>query len=355
MINAGSAHVDLLQLPIASVVLDAGQHVTQISRAAEQLLGLNADTCIGLPAGEVLEPRTLSGKAALTGEWPTATRLASTKAIATQDLTLKTGNGKRIDVSVDGSYMRNSEGILTGAVLILRPRRQHHQRPRSGIRIVSAVSHELRSPLTSLRGYTSLLLKRWSDFNENDRFAMLQQIDGDARRVSRMISELLDISRIEAGRLQLNLSKVEIAQLIDRSLDTVRHSWSDLDTQVEISNGCPSVLADEDKVGQVLTNLVENACKYASPMGISIRVDYDDEEVVVEVSDTGPGIPKADLPNLFQQFFRSREGRPSGTGLGLWISRGLIEAHGGTLTVASNPAQGSTFRFTLLRRILDQD
>src|SRR5207253_8470007 len=100
---------------------------------------------------------------------------------------------------------------------------------------------------------------------------------------------------------------------------------------------------------QVLTNLVENACKYASPTGISIEGTGDDKQVSVTVTDCGEGIPPEDLPKVFTMFFRRAEGRPTGSGLGLWISRGLVEAHGGRLSVRSISGQGSTFRFTLPR------
>jgi signal transduction histidine kinase len=107
------------------------------------------------------------------------------------------------------------------------------------------------------------------------------------------------------------------------------------------------VWCDADKVEQVLTNLVENACKYASPIGLTVVGAVDDREVSVTVTDRGEGIPATDLPKVFTKFFRRPEGKPTGSGLGLWISRGLVEAHGGELLAASNVGQGSSFRFTL--------
>ena len=109
----------------------------------------------------------------------------------------------------------------------------------------------------------------------------------------------------------------------------------------------PKVYADPDKVVQVLTNLVENACKYGSPSGMRVQGQFGDDDVAVAVSDRGEGIPEEDLPKVFTKFFRRAEGKPTGSGLGLWISRGLVEAHGGRLIASSIPGQGSTFRFTL--------
>jgi two-component system, chemotaxis family, sensor kinase Cph1 len=114
------------------------------------------------------------------------------------------------------------------------------------------------------------------------------------------------------------------------------------------------VYADPDKLEQVLTNLVENAAKYASTVGMIVVGDLGDNEVAVSVSDTGEGIPASDLPMVFKKFFRRDMGKPTGTGLGLWISRGLVEAHGGRLTATSVMGQGSVFRFTLPLVDLDE-
>ena len=109
------------------------------------------------------------------------------------------------------------------------------------------------------------------------------------------------------------------------------------------------MFADPDKVEQVLSNLVENACKYASPQGISLVGTVEVDDVSLTVTDQGAGIPAVDLPKVFNMFFRRSEGKPTGSGLGLWISRGLVEAHGGRLVAQSNPGQGTAFRFTLPR------
>jgi signal transduction histidine kinase len=124
-------------------------------------------------------------------------------------------------------------------------------------------------------------------------------------------------------------------------------TYPDLECAVTFSDGFPQVYADPDKVEQVLTNLVENAAKYASPTGMAVHGTATDDAVAVAVSDRGEGIPAADLPRVFKKFFRRDMGKPTGTGLGLWISRGLVEAHGGKLTATSELGTGSVFEFTL--------
>ncbi len=218
----------------------------------------------------------------------------------------------------------------------------------TAMEIIATVSHELRSPLTSIKGFTSLLLSRWDDIADERKRELLEAVRHDADRVTRMLSELLDISRLESGRLHLSPRPLLVGPLIDSVVAKVAMVEPDLDVVVQVADDVPEVTADADKVEQVLTNLVENAAKYASPIGMRITASVaDDDGVVVAVADRGEGIPAEDLPRVFERFYRREEGRPTGTGLGLWISRGLVEAHGGTLTATSVEGEGSTFAFTL--------
>ncbi len=215
------------------------------------------------------------------------------------------------------------------------------------IAIVSAVGHELRSPLTSIRGYTSLLLNRWDRIGDDDKKLMLGQISHDAERVTRLINELLDISRLETGRLHLRRTEVDLPACARRVLAAVAAQEPDLDATVDAPDALPLVSADADKVEQVLTNLVENAVKYGSSAGLRVEAATIGGSVAVTVRDQGPGIGEADLPHVFERWYQHGQGRPTGTGLGLWISKGIVEAHGGELTVASTEGEGAAFTFTL--------
>lgn len=223
------------------------------------------------------------------------------------------------------------------------------EEPADPIELIATVSHELRSPLTSIKGFTGLLISRWDGIDDDRKLELLEQIRLDADRVTRMITELLDISRLETGRLHLSPRPLDLAALAGSVVDKVALHETELDATVSFPDGFPEVVADADKLEQVLTNLVENAAKYANPTGITIEgaVLADDAGVAVTVSDRGEGIPPEDLPRVFERFFRREEGRPTGTGLGLWITRGLVEAHGGTVEATSTVGEGSTFRVTL--------
>jgi signal transduction histidine kinase len=232
-------------------------------------------------------------------------------------------------------------------VLVLRDGAHRRHAVGDGIEVISTVSHELRSPLTSVKGYTSLLINRWDRLGEDQKRMMLEQVHHDADRVTRLVTELLDISRLESGRLVLRRQMVDLLGLVNVVLEKVRMMESRLVATVEFPENFPHVYADPDKIEQVLTNLVENATKYADPQSLQVTGAIQDGQVAVAVADSGEGIPVSDLPRVFTKFFRRAETRPTGSGLGLWISRGLVEAHGGRLVVESEVGHGSVFRFTL--------
>ena len=320
--------ISLDRLPDAVLVLDEDRALVALNAAALDVLGTDAVAFIGQPVGESFEVRSGGGVPAL------RTGLPSTEGQV--DLVFRRPDGA--DVPVTATIRRGGGGI----VLALRPSGE-----RSGIAIISTVSHELRSPLTSVKGYTSLMLNRWDRLKDEQKRTMLEQVHHDADRVTRLVTELLDISRLETGRLVLRRQLVDLPPLARSVVEKVGMAIPELDCRVEFPDDLPRVYADPDKVEQVITNLVENAAKYGSPKSMRVTGEVLDTAVAIAVHDTGEGIPAADLQRVFRKFFRVDHGKPTGTGLGLWISRGLVEAHGGTLVAESTEGEGSTFTFTL--------
>jgi len=337
--------VDLL--PDAVVWLDPAGRILDANAAAFELTGYGSDVLVGAICADLLDPQTEDGRALLADGLHRSARLRSVRSIPEQQVIVLTAEGAEVSVYVTGSYQRDGGGRLTGATLVLREAgRRAHQAP-SGMEIVSTVSHELRSPLTSVKGYSGLLLSRWERLTDEQKREMLEQINHDADRVKRLIDELLDISRLETGRLHLRRQMVDLKGIVDTVIGKVQMEYPDLEASVRFAEDVGPVYADPDKLTQVLTNLVENACKYASPVGLEVTAEMVVGELRFSVRDQGEGIPPDDLPRVFTKFFRRDLGRPTGSGLGLWISRGLVEAHGGKLTATSIPGKGSTFSFTL--------
>jgi PAS domain S-box-containing protein len=341
----GSRLVDLL--PDAVLQLDADGRIVDANAMAAEMTGYPTTTLVSSICSELLDPQTPDGEPLLAEGFHRSAALRTVTGIPEQAVRLLRADGAEVTVNVTGSYQRNGTGAVTGATLVLREAgRRAHQTP-TGMEIVSTVSHELRSPLTSVKGYTGLLLNRWERLKDEQKREMLEQVNHDADRVRRLIDELLDISRLETGRLHLRRQMVDLADLIATVVRKVSIEYPSLDAAVAVAPDVPEVYADPDKLTQVLTNLVENACKYASPVGLRVSVEVIAGEVAVAVHDKGEGIPQVDLPKVFDKFFRRDLGKPTGSGLGLWISRGLVEAHGGRLTASSVAGRGTTFRFTL--------
>lgn len=336
-------------LPDGVIHLDANRVVVQANSAAVALTGFERNVLVGRPVEETLAPVGRDGKPLWANGWHPSSALRSTRGVPEQQVRLRTAEGGEVDVLATGRWIRSDAGQIDGIWLVLRAASRRAHQAAAGIEIVSTVSHELRSPLTSVKGYTSLLLNRWGRLPDEQRRVMMEQINHDADRVTRLITELLDITRLESGRLFLRRQMVTLPEVTARVIEKVAIEYSDLEVEVDFADEFPQVYADPDKIEQVLTNLVENACKYASRKGIRIvgRGPNAERLVEVAVSDRGEGIPRDDLRRVFTKFFRRSEGRPTGSGLGLWISRGLVEAHGGQLWADSDPGEGTIFRFTL--------
>jgi signal transduction histidine kinase len=216
---------------------------------------------------------------------------------------------------------------------------------------VSMVSHELRTPLTSIQGYAELMLEdeRLGEANRES----LTIVKKNSERLLGLINDLLDLSRIEAGKINLHRTSLDLARLIPEVAGSLRPliEAKRQRLRLELGEALPAVWADADRVTQILTNLISNAHKYTLVEGsITLAARRDDGFVRVDVSDTGIGLSPEDQAQLFTRYFRAHDRSPQaagGTGLGLVITRLLVELHGGRITVSSAPGRGSTFTFFL--------
>ena len=218
---------------------------------------------------------------------------------------------------------------------------------------VSFVSHELKQPMTSMRGYTDLLAKGAAGDLTDMQHSFLETIRSNVDRMNLLVTSLLDVSRIESGRIRINLQDVSVEQALEEALRTIRGQIEDKQQPlvVEVVPSLPLVRADRERLMQILTNLVSNAHKYTPEGGqITVRAQGQNGFVVCSVSDTGVGMSSKDQDRLFTKYFRSED--PSvrskpGTGLGLVITKSLVELQGGEIWVESELNEGSTFAFTI--------
>jgi two-component system, OmpR family, sensor histidine kinase KdpD len=216
--------------------------------------------------------------------------------------------------------------------------------------LLSSVSHDLRTPLASIKAAAGSLRQQDVAWTDAEREGFAAAIETEADRLNRLVGNLLDMSRIEAGALRPEKDWYPLSALVEDVLGRLRPLAGDRPVQVEVPDSLPPVLLDYVEIDEVLANLLENAFKYTppgTPVRVSARVEGD--RMAIEVADVGPGIPPTALPRLFDKFYRVApgQGQPRGTGLGLAVAKGLVEAHGGIIAVQSAPDRGTTFRFTL--------
>ena len=215
---------------------------------------------------------------------------------------------------------------------------------------VSLVSHELRTPMAAVIGAARTLQQRWRELSPEHRESFLELIAGETNRLAELIGDVLDTSRIEAGTFSFRFRDVDVSQLVHDTVATAQLGQDEVQLRAEVHTPLPEIRGDLDRLRQVLTNLIDNAIKYSAAGGqVEVRAYPENGRVLVDVSDHGPGIAKADQKLIFEKFGRvtaSGDTRP-GTGLGLFIARSIAEAHGGALEVQSAPEQGATFTLEL--------
>ncbi|MGH2726222.1 MAG: ATP-binding protein [Actinomycetota bacterium] len=334
-------------LPDGVVVVGADRTVRAMNRVAERLTGWSRAEAAGVFYGSVIPLRDASGFLVHEHSDP-FTMLSTVTATPETEYALMRRDEAEVPVAIRAAFVRDGDRTLTSIVVSLREIRRRKRLDRAASELISTVSHEIRSPLTSVKGFTSTLLSKWERFTDEQKRVMLQTINYDADRVTRLLGDLLDVSRLEAGRLELKRQEVDLAVIATDAVMRLRLNAEEHRLEVSFSEDFPKITADPGRIEQVLINLVENALKYATPGLVTVSGEDAGDQVIVRVADEGEGIDPDHLPNIFLKFYRRGSGeRRTGTGLGLYICRGIVKAHGGELTVERSDATGTVFAFRL--------
>jgi PAS domain S-box-containing protein len=261
--------------------------------------------------------------------------------------------GERIPVERVISPIRDATGQVLGVVQVLRDVRPQREVEQLKANIISLVSHELRTPLSHIKGYASSLLQPDVEWDPETQRDFIASIERQADRLARLIGDLLEISRLDAGGVtRLERAPVPPATLVERGIRQASPNARGHPITTAVAADLPLVLADLGHIERVLSNLVENAAKYSPPGApIAIEVGCLGEGVVFAVRDQGTGLTDEEKSHLFERFYRSPrvKHRTPGTGLGLAICREIVQAHEGTIWAESMEGEGSVFRFTLPR------
>ena len=331
-------------LPDGVLVADAHGTVALVNAAAERILAVPASTLVGRSLVDVL-PLTDEQER----DWWKCTEpfdgLQTRTRMPERCLQVTSGPLLGRSLLVTAAFIRGEDNALERFVMVLRDNRARERTDRSRADLVSTVAHELRSPLTSVKGFTATLLAKWDRFNDEQKKLMLETVNADADRVTRLLTELLDVSRIDAGRIELRKQVVDLPKAVRKAVDgRVAGGEPEGRFAVRLLGDLPEIWADPDKVDQVVANLVENALRHGEGT-VTITVGPFNGGVEVCVEDEGEGIPPETAARVFTRFWRGNRGR--GTGLGLYIVKGLVEAHGGSVEVGSADGGGARFRFVL--------
>ncbi len=356
-VNKSKTYIERLVESAGDAIIstDPEDRILTWNRGAEIIFGYDKEEALGqtvqilLPPGRSNELNEIRIKALLTG------------VIRNLELKRKRKDGVIIDVALAVSPLRDKEGNVVGFLHLAKDitEKQRYERRLKELDkmksdFVSNVSHELRTPLTAIKASADNMLDNLTGPLSEKQTRYLIRIKANADRLARLINDVLDLSRIEAGKIDLRPSDLDLAALAQEVVEQVRPVAIEKLIRLEVASRDGDALswADRDKVVQVLINLIGNAVKFTPPRGrITVTIARSrDDWVQISVADTGPGIPADDADRIFNKFYQvphAGEQKTKGTGLGLAICKALVEMHGGRIWVESELNKGSTFSFTL--------
>ncbi|TWP33349.1 sensor histidine kinase [Leekyejoonella antrihumi] len=340
-LSAGS-YVDLMeQLPEGIVFADAQHRLMLANSRAERLTGLPLRTMVGQDVRTALPLFDAAGSSWWEGNDPWGglrTRSGS------PECRVAVSSGHTVLLAT--RHIRRSDRTLRFLIMSMRDTRARDRIEADMSALITTVAHELRSPLASVSGFSRTLAGRWSQLRDDQKRWMLDAIETDAQRLSRLVGELLDISRLDTGRLVLHRRPLDltaavserVARIVSAGQDPTRFSV------IDDSDGT-DLWADPDRVAQIVDNLLQNAVRHGAGK-VRAHVHSGRDNIMLDVSDEGPGIPLDERTVVFSRFWQADARRKTGSGLGLYVVRGLVEAHGGHVTVLDE-GPGATFRVTL--------
>ena len=301
---------------------------------------------------KVMTCRLSDGRELALDALPLAGLLGEAKTVRAEEVVLSVPDGRQVTMLINATPIRSAQGVVESVVATMQDLAPLEDLERLRAEFLGMVSHELRAPLTSIKGSTATALRGSRVLDPAEARQFLRIIDKQADLMDGLISDLLDVGRIETGTLSVSPTPSEVAGLVDQARNIFLSGGGRHPLYIDLPTDLPRVMADEQRIVQVLNNLISNAATH-SPESSPIRVDAqrDGVHVAISISDQGRGIRSEALPHLFRKYVGGgpEDGKGiGGVGLGLAISKGLVEAHGGRIRATSGgPGQGSRFTFTV--------
>ena len=341
--------------PVGVVVFNAGTGVpVSLNREGRRLVdGLTNPGQTAEQLLDVLTYRRADGREISLREFPLAEALSTGETVRAEEIVIGVPDGRSVSVLLNATAIRSEEGQVESVVVTLQDMTALEELDRLRAEFLGMVSHELRAPLTSIKGSAATVLGSSADMDPAVVRQFFRIIDEQADHMHDLVADLLDVARIETGTLPVTPEPAEVAVLVDRARSTFTSAGGRNNLAIDIPPDLPLVMADRRRIVQVVGNLLSNAAKHSSESSvIRISVVREDVHVAVSVADEGRGIPSERLPYLFRKFTRT-DGDDlgsgvAGSGLGLAICKGIVEAHGGRIWAESEgPGMGARFTFTI--------
>lgn len=335
-------------LPVATIVVGRDGLVASMNGLAGRLTGWSSEDALERPWGEVLRLRDSAGRLVHEEADPYKHAHPPVRGAPDRGYVLTRLDGTQVPVSMRAGYTFEGNELIE-VVVLLRDAAPERRRELNAYDLIATLAHDLRSPLTSIKGFAATMGQRFDRLTDDQKKHMLRTIDHDADRMNRLLADLLAFSRLEARRLELRVERLDLGELAREVGEQVQRGTSTHQIVFELGEDLPPLLADRSKLEQVVQNILENAVKHADPGTVTVRTGHEQGDLVLRISDSGPGIEPSTFPYIFSKFFhrRTHGARSGGTGLGLYICKGIVEAHDGSIGVESTGPAGTTFAVRL--------
>lgn len=333
------------------LIINADHSVERCNTAFERLSSLARDKIQGKAHNEIIRwahpPEGLTLEEAEKKGWP-----LTSNAYLYVEGDLKREEPPNLPVGITYAPLLTAEGTLRNIIATVHDITKFRNADEIKNTFVSIISHELKTPVALIKGYVSTLRREDAKWDKTVVQDSLSVIEEEADHLAAMIEDLLDASRLQAGGLSLNLADVSLPDLARRLVERFQTQSHHHKILVEFPRNFPVILADENRIKQLLSNLLSNAIKYSPEGEIRISGETRPDQVILTISDQGPGIDAADLPHIFDRFYRSDKAvrKTKGAGLGLYLARAIVESHGGHIWADPQPGNGARICFSLPRK-----
>jgi signal transduction histidine kinase len=354
-INQEKQRVDAMLESAADgiIILTPDRHIERCNAAFARLIGSSSSEIINKSHDEIItwaaQPQGLTLDQAEAGGWP----LTPHAYLYVEGDICRSNNQPNLPIGITYAPVLSPEGALVNIIATVRDITRFREADQVKSTFISVISHELKTPVALIKGYVGTLRREDADWDPAIMKDSLQVIEEEADRLTSLIENLLDASRLQAGGMTLKRSDINFPTLVKRIVSRFQTQTDKHTFQIDFPEDFPIILADENRLTQVVSNLISNAIKYSLEGEIRIFGQVRPTIVIIGVNDQGPGIAPEDIPHVFDRFYRSPDMAriTKGAGLGLYLSKAIVEAHGGRIWVDTEANKGASFYFSLPRQV----